>query len=311
MAEELEKFQKDIAAKTQAELEEKAGKKTLAGGMSVLFQDGDEFLQKWSGPLLLGPLVPAIYAAFVCTSGAIILTLEEGTCNFPLNTFVQAAMVVCYMFLLIYSWIWLGDELRFTVVSLNISWVIMSPFRSMKFLMFYYTIIYFTSMIVMAVGTNVLGLAFLCIDTTPQIYSYVSFICAIYWVMFVVMTASVIKLAFGSSIAKFVRDKTGAPSQNELEERIFRKKFQEFDFDKDSTIQAQDFPALLQALGIYIPDEEQPALLRTLDPEKLGKVTFDNMLAWFIKMNGDAGEGEDIDDDEDEVFDDFATKKGR
>lgn len=311
MAEELEQYQAKMAAKEEAEIEQKANKKTIMGGVSVLLQDGDDFLQKWSGPMLLGPLVPAIYCAFVCTSGAIVLTLEEGLCNFPLDVFLQAVMVVCYLFLLVFSWIWLGDELRFVIESLNISWVILAPFRSMKFLMLYYVILYFTSMILMAVGTQILSLAFLCIDSTPQMYSYVSFVLAIYWIMFVVITVSIIKLAFGSSIAKFVKDKTAAPSQNELEERIFRKKFQEFDYEKDNTIRAQDFPALLQGLGIYVPDEEQPALLRTLDPDKTGTIMFDNMFTWFIKMNGDAGDGDDIDDGEDEAFDDFATKKGR
>ena len=60
-----------------------------------------------------------------------------------------------------------------------------------------------------------------------------------------------------------------------------------------------------------MPDEEQPALLRTLDPDKTGIVTFDNMFTWFIKMNVDAGEGEDVDEKEDEIFDDFQAKKGR
>ena len=34
------------------------------------------------------------------------------------------------------------------------------------------------------------------------------------------------------------------------------------------------------------------------------------MYAWFQKLNAQAGDGDDIDDDEDEAFDDFSRKKG-
>jgi hypothetical protein len=311
MAEEYEAHKTAMAAKEAAEAERKANAATISGSVATLMDDGgDDFVKKWSGPMILGALVPAIFAAFICVGGEIILTIKEGQCNFPLNLVVQAMIVVSYLFLLIYSWIWLGDEFYFSFELLNIKRAILWPFQSMKWLMFYYLVIFFTAMIIMAVATVVLNSAALCVETTPKIYSFVGFVLAIYWIMFTVIMLKMIGLLFGNSIVSFIKDKTTAPSQNELEERIFRKSFADFDKDKNGYIDAGDFPDLLQSLGVYIPDEEQPALLRTLDPEKEGRITFDNMYAWFQKLNAQAGDGDDIDDDEDEAFDDFSRKKG-
>ncbi len=311
MAEEYEAHKAAMEAKAAEEQAAVAAKKGVGDHVSSLMADGgDDFVKKWSGPMILGPLVPAIYAAFVCVGGEIILTIQEGECNFPLNLVVQAMIVVGYLFLLIYSWIWLGDEFYLEIEMLNFKKAFMWPFQSMKWLMFYYVVIFFTAMIVMAVGTIVLNSAALCVATTPKIYSFVGFTLALFWIQFTVICMKMISLVFGSSIVSFIKEKTTAPSQGELEERIFRKKFAEFDRDKEAQIAAGDFPQLLQELGVFVPDEEQPALLRTLDPEKTGKITFDSMYDWFQKLNAQAGDGDDFDEDEDDALDDFARKKG-
>ena len=303
-----------MAAKEKADADKIANKKSASDQINTLMDDGgDDFLKKWSGPLLLGPLVPAIFAVFICVGGEIILTLKEGQCNFPIDLVVQSQIVVSYLFILVYSWVWLGDAFYIEIESLGMKKAILYPFQSMKWLMFYYLVIFITAMIIMAVATAILNLAFLCLSTTPKLYSFLAFVLTIYWIMFVIIVIKIIGLAFGSSIASFIKDKTTAPSQNELEERIFRKKFADFDREKEQQIDAVDFPQLLQELGVYIPDEEQPALLRTLDPEKSGKITFDNMFEWFEKLNatsaGDDGDMGD-DSDEDDVIKQF-QKKGK
>ncbi len=312
MAEEYEAHMAAMAAKEKLEADALSNRKSAADRVNMLMDDGgDDFIKKWSGPMLLGPLVPAIFAAFICIGGEIVLTVKEGQCNFPLNLVVQAQIAVSYLFLIIYSWVWLGDAFYFSIDFLGIKKAILYPFQSMKWLMFYYFVIFMTIMIVMAVGTALLRLGALCVQTTPKLYSFLAFVLTIYWIMFVVIVAKLISLVFGSSIVSFIKEKTSAPSQNELEERIFRKKFAEFDKDKQQEIQAVDFPQLLQELGVYIPDEEQPALLRTLDPEKSGKITFDNMFEWFQKLNAQAVDDGGPDKDEDDVFDDFQSKKGK
>jgi hypothetical protein len=308
MAEEFEAAKAKMAAERKAADEKEAAaaaaKVSVGDRIGVLFSDSDEFLKKWGGPMMLGPLAPAIFAAFIIVSGQIIMQVKEGQCNFPLDLFVQAAVVVCYLFLLVYTWLWLGDTLYFEIKLIDFKKAILWPFSSIKWLMAYYIVIFFTSMIVFAVGSAILNNAELCVATTPRLYSYVSFILGIYWLMFAIIVFFTIKQAFGDNIAKAIVSATSAPSQSELEERIFRKKFAEFDLEKDSTIPNQDFPAFLQALGVYVPDDEQPALLLTLDPEKTGKVAFDPALEWFLKMSG-ADDDLDIDDD---AVEDFMTK---
>ena len=311
MAEEYEAHKAAMAQKEADAAEAQANKKGVGDHVSSLMDDGgDDFVKKWSGPMILGPLVPAIYAGFLCVGGPIILTIKEGECNFPLDLMVQAMVVMAYLFLLTYSWIWLGDEFYIEIEVMSLRKAFMWPFQSMKWLMFYYLVIFIATMIVMAIGTIVLNSAALCVTTTPKIYSFVGFCLAFWWVMFSVILMKMISLVFGSSIVSFIKDKTTAASQSELEERIFRKKFAEFDKDKEQQIDAGDFPQLLQELGVYVPDEEQPALLRTLDPDKTGKITFENMYEWFQKLNGQAGDGDEVDENEDDAFEDFQRKKG-
>jgi len=306
-----------MAAKEKADADKIANRKSAGEHINTLMDDGgDDFLKKWSGPMLLGPLVPFIFAAFICVGGEIILTFKEGQCNFPIDLVVQSQIVVSYLFILVYSWIWLGDAFYFEIEALGIKKAIFYPFQSMKWLMFYYLVIFTTAMIIMAVATAILNLAFLCLETTPKLYSFLAFVLTIYWIMFVIIMLKMVGLTFGSSIVSFLKDKTTAPSQNELEERIFRKKFADFDRNKEQQVDAADFPQLLQELGVYIPDEEQPALLRTLDPEKSGKIAFDPMFEWFQKISvtsvDDGGNNDDDDDDDDDdAIKQFQSKKGR
>jgi len=314
MAEEYEAQMAMMAAKEKADADKIASRKSAGDQLNTLMDDGgDDFLKKWSGPMLLGPLVPFIFSAFICVGGEIILTLKEGQCNFPIDLVVQSQIVVSYLFILVYSWIWLGDAFYIEIETLGIKKAVLYPFQSMKWLMFYYFVIFITAMIIMAVATAILNLAFLCLSSTPKLYSFLAFVLTIYWIMFVIIMLKMIGLSFGSSIASFIKEKTTAPSQNEVYERIFRKTFADFDREKLMQVDAVDFPQLLQELGVYIPDEEQPALLRTLDPEKSGKISFDNMFEWFQKINAttvDDGKDDD-DDDDDDVISQFQNKKGR
>jgi hypothetical protein len=52
---------------------------------SGLLVDSEEFVKKWSGPLILGPFVPAIFAAITIAGGNIVLNTWQGTCDAPLD----------------------------------------------------------------------------------------------------------------------------------------------------------------------------------------------------------------------------------
>jgi hypothetical protein len=267
--------------------------------MHIIFSriniDGDDFYHKWSGPMILGPLVPAIFCMFVIISGEIIVRNNTGEfCGFPLEIFIQAAVAVSYLFLLVYSWIFIGDKLVFQWDFLfKLHFTFAYPYHSLKWVMIFYIIIGFTSFIVWIVGTALLNSSFLCIATAPKLYSYTLFLVACYWLGFVIIILSLINIMYGDRIQQFIKDQLTGASQAELEERIFKKKFLEFDKDKTDRISKDDGPALLMGLGIYVPDEELPALMKSFDPDNSGFIRFEIIYDWFKKMSAT-----EIDDDE-------------
>lgn len=48
--------------------------------------EDDEFYKKWSGPVLIGPLVPAIFALIVIVAGQLVLNTWVGTCGYALDS---------------------------------------------------------------------------------------------------------------------------------------------------------------------------------------------------------------------------------
>ena len=273
---------------------------------AAVILESDEFLKKWSGVILLGPIVPAVVSVFVIIIGEIVLNSKKEVCNFPLSIFIQAVIAVCYLFLLIFSWVYLGDTITVRFPIIEADWTILVPFTSLKFLMRLYLVLGITSFIVMCVGGGLLTLSKLCVDTAPRMYSLTLFMVAVYFMGFIVVCILLTKLAFGSQIFNFIKEAARAPNQNEFEEKIFTKSFGEFDRDKNQTMQRDDFNQLLQNIGVYIPDSEQPALLKTLDPDNTGILQFNDVLAWFRRIN-EAGKNFDDKDADDEK----TEKKGK
>jgi len=191
----------------------------------------------------------------------------------------------------------MGQKLRLTIKLMGIDRNILAPITSMKWLMTYYAILGFTTFIVWIVGSVLLKLGVFCVTTAPELYAYTLFLVAAYWMGFIWVILYLIKLNYGSNIVGMLKEQMKAPSMNELEDRIFRKQFNEFDKEKEGKVATSDLPALLQSLGVYVPDAEIPALQKTLDPSGSGSITFDEMNVWFKRVNGAAedalGEGDE------------------
>lgn len=49
------------------------------------YGEDDDFYRKWSGPVLLGGFMPAIFSLIIIFSGQIVLNSFEGTCGYPLD----------------------------------------------------------------------------------------------------------------------------------------------------------------------------------------------------------------------------------
>ena len=106
-----------------------------------LSEANDEFLKKWSGWAILGPFIPAVFAVFTIVTGMLVVNTWEGTCGAQLDLILQAMVVVSYLFLFVYTWVFLGDTITMQVPILDKEVVLFRPFRSLKFLIFYYLII--------------------------------------------------------------------------------------------------------------------------------------------------------------------------
>lgn len=121
------------------------------------FEDSDEFIRKWSAPMILGPFMPAVLSMLFIITGQVVLTSKSvlGSCNYPLPgefnhfrqylivylsvflkkwfdyvvasvlsasigffvlvlvfvlpAFISAVVALCYLFLIVYSWIFIGE----------------------------------------------------------------------------------------------------------------------------------------------------------------------------------------------------------
>lgn len=264
-------------------------KKTKAPAVSVMMFEDDEFYKKWGGSMIIGPFVLAVFSLIVIITGEITLTTWKGSCGYSLTSFISASIAISYLFLLVFSWVYLGDKIRLNIPFFKINRQILAPFTSLKWIMIFYLIIAVVSFIVWIVGCALLSLSVFCSMTAPVLYSYTLFLVVSYALSAFIVVGYILKLKFGNSIMSLVKEQMRQPSQEELEERIFRKKFAEFDKDMEYKISSADMPPLLQILGVYVPEEEIPALTKTLDRQNTGFIEFDDLFAWFRKINGVAG----------------------
>lgn len=198
----------------------------------------------------------------------------------------------------------MGDKIFLSINFLKVKVQVLQPFTSLTWLMGFYAILFFVSFIIWIVGASLLSLSTFCVLTAPVLYSYSTFLVASYAIAFFIVVGYVIKLKFGANIASMVKEQMRQPTQEEMEERIFRKKFGEFDKESKFEISKDDVAPFLQVLGVFVPDAELPDLIKNLDRGDTGVVKFDTMLAWFKKLNamGDDAEGDGNLQEEEESY---------
>lgn len=267
-------------------IKEKAVKAT------IFAEENDDFYKKWAGPVIIGPFIPFLFSLIVIVSGQIVVHYYNGTCSYPLPEFIGACVGISYIFVMIYSWIFIGDTVWLKISLLNLNYSILAPFRSLKWLMVIYAILFLTSFIIWSIGSALLTSASFCMTTSPGLYSYTVFLIASYWIFFIIIVIYIFKLNCGDMVAAAIQNQTRLPTIQELEERVFRKTFNELDKGKNKRIKNQDFPTLLEKLGLYIPEEGIPKLIEQLDPTSSGEMSFDDCYEWFKKMNSIASEVE-------------------
>lgn len=207
---------------------------------------------------------------------------------FILIAFVEVEIATCYLFLLVFSWVYLGDTIRISVPSLSIDWVLLVPFQSLKWIMWFYFYLGVMSFIVGIYGAFVLSLATFCKTTAPTLYTFSLFCVVLYWLGLFFSSIYLVNLFFGNSISKFIAEKTREDTMEEVEERIFKKQFQEFDKDNEGKIVRSDMPKILKNLGVFVPEEEVEQLANNFDPENTGFILYQPFANWFKELNKEA-----------------------
>jgi Ca2+-binding EF-hand superfamily protein len=252
----------------------------------------DEFIKRYSGPLILGPFVPAIFALITIFYGQIVIKTWTGTCGYSLDVFIAAAVGVSYLFLIVYMWIFIGTELKLTLPVIGTLRVI-GPFKDLMSLVWIWSVISITSFIVWIIGTGLLNLSSFCQATAPDLYNFSLFLVVTYWIGFCVVVLYFIKIVFGKTLEKAVREKIRAPNVNEAAENMFKSKYMKYDPNiGERQIPRKFLKPLLKDIGVYIPAEEQETLMNTFDPDDSGMLQYSLMLSWFRELN------ENIDDDD-------------
>lgn len=215
---------------------------------------------------------------------------------------------------MVFTWVYIGDDVNLSIPALGINMALLRPFKSLKYVVLAYTILAIISFIVWIVGSVLLNLSVFCVSTAPTLYQFAQFLVVIYWLGFVITLVFVVKFFFGSNIAKMIKESTRASTIDEVEEKLFRAKFDAYDPEKENRIEVDKVPPMLEDLGVFVPPEELEALIQTLDEEGTGYIEFRPLLHWFRKLNAemdaqDDGEPGDDEDDMDREAAQMFTKR--
>eukprot|EP00981_Chlorochromonas_danica_P000958 scaffold229_cov155-Ochromonas_danica.AAC.6 len=253
------------------------------------FSESDEFYKKWSGPVLLGPFLVAIFAALIIVSGQLVLNTSTAV--------VTANIAISYLFLLVFTWVYLGENIRITIPVINFDRVVLRPFRSLRWIMYFYFALAIGAFVVGIYGTFILALSTFCSTTASELYHFTMFAVVLFWVGFFAVACYTVKLFYGTRISKILEEKMREETVEEVENRLVRAKFMEYDKTKQEQIERSDLNKVLQALGVFVPEEEQEHLADTLDPTRSGFIAFKPFAEWFRVANGSNKDEEENDED--------------
>ena len=248
-------------------------------------EEDDEFLIKWSGPMLLGPFIPAIFALITIFFGHITLNTWEGTCAYALDGFIGMALFVSYIFLMVYCWVFIGTKVWITIPFAGIGFYILRPFRKLKVLMYWYAFLVILSFFVWVIGSALLDLSVFCESTAPDLYRFASFLVITYWLGFCVIICYLIKKRFGKILRAVFDNARQGPTVEDMEEKIFRKEFKKLDAGKKGSINPDFLPELFRKTGVYIPEEQMSGVIAKVGLNDADELDFYPLLNWFREYN--------------------------
>ena len=160
----------------------------------------EEYLEKWSGTVILGGFVPAVFALTVVFGGQIVISAASNVCLYSISDVVGASVAVGYVYLLVYTWLFLGEDLVFPFTQVTV----LMPFTSLKWVVTFFTAIAIASFIVTAVTTYELIVGITCATSAPTLYNFAAYIVVIYWLGCFTCLFSFVRAIFGRQLAAIV-----------------------------------------------------------------------------------------------------------
>lgn len=145
--------------------------------------------------------------------------------------------------------------------------------------------------------------AIFCENTAPDLYSFTYFLMVIYGLFFFIGLIYIFFKAFGQSLKKMAKD-TVEPTVVDAADNIFKAKYVKYDPKISAReITKEDLSKLLKDLGVFVPAEELEALKATFDPDETGMCQYALIRGWFLEMNAELEDEDDLSEDSDEPFD--------
>ena len=184
-----------------------------------------------------------------------------------------------------YSWIFVGTKTTIKNSYLKLNFTI-EPFKSLDKLIPFYLTLGIISVFVWGFGVYSLIGSTSCIKNESVLYNYSIFLMIIYWFAFFIVMMYMIKYNYHTNFAANIKKQiVQAATTDELEERIFKTTFNEYDVDREFKVAIENIPKLIQSLGVYVSDEEIKPLLEKLDRGSTGYVSYEIMYDWFKNVN--------------------------
>jgi hypothetical protein len=233
--------------------------------------------EKWAGPLLLGPFPIAIASVAVIASGSLVLSSNKGTCGYPLDAYASGVIALCYCFLIVYSWIFIGDSITINNVT------VLTPFTSLASVIRWYAMLILASILCFGIGSLYLTLSSFCAYTAPALYTYTNTVTKLYYAIAVLCIVNYIRIKYDIKITGWLRDNIAEPTGDQMDTDFFFSCFDKFVDKKKSTfkIVSSLLAPLLRELNIDATPAEVEQWAKLLDGNNEGYITKDVMLRWY------------------------------
>ncbi|CAM9248967.1 unnamed protein product [Discosporangium mesarthrocarpum] len=262
--------------------------------------------RKWAPVILLGPVLPAIFAVVIIVVGRFILKVDEIDisgdiiCGYPIDSFVIAAIINSYLLLAIFAWTFLGFETHFTIRGRK--WLFLRPFSSLATVGLLYLLVFAVSIGVWILGTwavamDVAGQG--CRNNNPVLYSFSVCLVTIYWIGVFFGSVGVIRTTCAQRIvssaqaqlekAKQYGQDREAAELAKAEEQLVMRKFDDFDEKGEGFIDRDQFEKLVKDVAMNLSSKKLKKALSTLDPEGKGMVEREAFLIWYRESNPSGG----------------------